>query len=767
MAASFEIEENFDRDSSFADDNPLPIGWSQSGSSPFFRVASGDIGLPAQSGSYMLWATTMGNTAAGTVIYTKPVALTAGNEASIEFYSYFPGYGSNPQLYNYGFTVLVGTEADVAKMSEIGSRAPGAKTEWEQHKFSFIPGSDGEYYYAIRIDGGQLAPGGMMMFDTFFFSGKDSEPEYNDPASTYPGMDQLEVDPDNLDLCIDLPYFENFSDPSHYDGKGVLPTGWTSTGSVIWCTANYQGLSAASGEWYMCADESSVERDERAYTPFFNLKKGVTYTIQFATHQEVTILDEYPGQVRISTINFKAGTQHDADFIPVQILAIQEDSPTSRWTEHTVTFCPAESGPYCFCFELEGQEYTGRAFVDNFRVSSPVDQARPEPAFAARGVFNLMNSNLVTMPGEPLRIVNNSEYATDFEWNTFGDEYNVLPNGDLDVFFTSTGEHAVELTATNSRGSRSTSKVYNVDYLDEPSEQIAMMNYDEEAYQFTRNNLLRFTTDADFDFVGGYNHFYRTIAEKYDFPATAKVDVSRITLWMSWLNYRPLYDGVNDQRILPFTVKIYGTDEQGNLDEEKLFGKLDTTMDAVFGGSGTNEINGRQITFDEPVKCEGPIYVVFEFSDELDMEPENSAFTRSYIGLNQVRHAHGTTSMYVKPYAVPEGSEAKVGEWCPVHELDRSFKGLGMCYQIWAAYNGTASVAIDRVGNIVFAARYMDGGINVSGTTEGEWLAVYTTDGKCVAMKQAGENVTVIPAAELPAGIYIVRGDKASAKFVK
>ncbi|MDE6243289.1 MAG: T9SS type A sorting domain-containing protein, partial [Muribaculaceae bacterium] len=50
---------------------------------------------------------------------------------------------------------------------------------------------------------------------------------------------------------------------------------------------------------------------------------------------------------------------------------------------------------------------------------------------------------------------------------------------------------------------------------------------------------------------------------------------------------------------------------------------------------------------------------------------------------------------------------------------------------------------------------------------EGEWLAVYTTDGKCVAMKQAGENVTVIPAAELPAGIYIVRGDKASAKFVK
>lgn len=768
MAASFEIEENFDKDSSFNNENPLPIGWSQKGSTTFYRVAAADYGQTAQSGSYIIWATTMGTSADGTVIYTKPVSLSAGNEASIEFYSCLPGYGNNTNLYNYGFTVYAGTEADVTKMSEIGKRAPAGKEGWEQHKFSFIPGTDGDYYYAIRINKGQLSPGGTMMFDTFFFSGKDIEPEYNDPASTYPGMDDLELDPDNLDLCVELPYYENFSDPTHYDGKGQLPIGWTTTGSVVWRTGSYKGLAGHSGEWYMVAPESTVDRDERAYTPFFNLKKGVTYTIEFASHQVVTILDEYPDQVRVTTINLKVGTQHDADFLPVTMLSVSEDSPNSRWSEHKVTFCPDQSGAYCFCFELEGQSYTGMAFIDNVRITSPVDTERPEPSFAARAIYNLMDSNLITMGDAPMRIVNNTRYATEFTWDTFGDEYKLLPNGDIDVFFTTNGEHSVELTATNSRGSRSTAKVYNVKHLDKPESQIPFMGYDDNDFHFSRNNLIRFNTDPEFDFVGGYNHYYRTFAEKYDFPAGARVAISQISVWMSWLNYRSFYDGVDDQRIRPFSVKIYGADAEGNLDETKLFGSLETTMNQVWGGSGTNEINGRDIVFPEPVNCEGPIYVVFDFSEEMDMDPRNPDISaRSYIGLNQVRHAHNITSMYVKPTAVPENSTAEVGKWCPVHDLDLSLKGLGMSYTLWASYDGVASIAIDSVGNVMFAAKYMNGAINVSGTTEGEWLAVYSTDGKCVAMKQASEGSTLIPAPDLPGGIYIVRGDKSATKFVK
>ena len=75
-------------------------------------------------------------------------------------------------------------------------------------------------------------------------------------------------------------------------------------------------------------------------------------------------------------------------------------------------------------------------------------------------------------------------------------------------------------------------------------------------------------------------------------------------------------------------------------------------------------------------------------------------------------------------------------------------------------------VAIDSDGNVLFAARYAAGAIEVSGTTEGEWIAVYTTDGKCVAMARADEGFTRIH-ADIPAGLYIVRGDKAAAKFLK
>ena len=45
-----------------------------------------------------------------------------------------------------------------------------------------------------------------------------SAAEYNDPASTYPGMELLEPDEENLPLCQELPLMENFSNPNHYDG---------------------------------------------------------------------------------------------------------------------------------------------------------------------------------------------------------------------------------------------------------------------------------------------------------------------------------------------------------------------------------------------------------------------------------------------------------------------------------------------------------------------------------------------------------------------
>ncbi len=953
-AADFEIEENFDNEASFSQGGDLPDGWSQNDIGNFTRRDSSEwYGYPAQSGNYII---AYGSQDGGGVLYTAPVKLAGGNKATLEFSAYMPG-GTPAFIRNFGLTIFAGTTANIEDMTQIGSRecmATPDGVQWESLKYEFTPDSDGEYYFAIRVDqNGGMNLGGYVFFDTFFFSGTEPESpdpidppgpgpdEPGDPVSTYPGMDMLEPDEENLSVCIELPYFENFSDADHYDND-VLPKGWKSTGSNIWRTANRDQLPAVSGDYYITTTETSTPRDERAYTPFFNLQKGVTYTLAFSTHQMSTLYDEEENIRRITIIRVGAGTQQDSEFIPVTMKEISIDNPAGTWTDHAITFCPAVSGPYCFCFELEGLPYSGIAAIDDVRITSAIDLARPAPDFVPKGIYSIFTSALLAIGDEPVRIVNTSEYAEQVEWKVpEGIVSNVLPNGDIDVFFTESGSYTFELTATNAKGTRTASKTIDVEYMGEaPENQIAVAGYDPNGtYFYNRDNLPRFSTDPEFDFVSGYNHYYNTYAEYYNLPENFDFALRQISVWMPWLNYRTTYGdpAVTDQRIKPFTVKIVGVDENGLPDEEHVFGRLDTTMKDAFGGTGTNELNARDIVFPEPILCKGPIFVIFEYSPELDLEPEIIEFTRSYIAIDLLKHSHKQTTMYVKPYNVPEDVMAEEGKWCPVHDFSRAYKGFGLGFELWtsapagAVYtapvtlqggkeaaiefqalipsnpgiadnrqlgvsvfagttpnlaemtkigtrepgaadeweamkfsftpehdanyyyalridnclthpdavmlldsfvftgsnpdddsaveiretfdNDTAFdaeavlprkwkqdnpanftrskssdfskiahsgeyvlamgnatqgsiVAIDSDGNVLFAARYAAGAIEVSGTTEGEWIAVYTTDGKCVAMARADEGFTRIH-ADIPAGLYIVRGDKAAAKFLK
>lgn len=950
---TFETHQNFDNDTDFDAGAVLPRGWSLAGAADLARGKGIDFGKEAASGEYVLGTA---DAKADGIIFTAPVNLAGGKEAGIRFMAYRPGSNDKNLLTycNLGLTVFAGTEADIAKMQQIGNVKPENKADWENLSFAFTPEADGEYFFAIRIDKGLIDPYGMLLLDSFIFTGTapggddpnppgpgpDDPDKPNDPVSTYPGMDLLEPDEENLSLCQELPYFENFSNGDHYDG-GVLPKGWTSTGSNIWRTASRINLPAVSGDYYITTIETSIPRDERAYTPFFNLQKGVTYTLAFSTHQTSTLYDEEENIRRITIIRVGAGTQHDSEFIPVTMKEISTDNPAGTWSDHELTFCPAESGPYCFCFELEGLPYSGIAAIDDIRITSAVDLARPEPNFVPKGIYNIFTSSLLAIGDEPVRIVNTSEYAEQVEWKIpEGLVSNVLPNGDIDVFFPESGSYTIELTATNAKGSRTTSKTLDIEHMDAASEdQMAVAGYDPNAsYFFTRDNLPRFSTDPNFDFVSGYNHYYNTYAEFYNLPDNYDFALRQISVWMPWLNYRNTYGDANitNETIKPFNVKIVGMDENGLPDENKIFGTLETTMKDVFGVSGTNELNARDIVFAEPVICKGPIFVIFEYSPDLDMEPEIPEFTRSYIAIDIVKHKHNQTTMFVKPYHVPDDVMAEEGKWCPVHDFSRAYKGYGLGFELWTSapagtiytapvtlqggkeaaiefqalipskssiidsrqlgisvfagtspnlssmtkigtrapgatdewekikfsftpendanyyyalridncmthpeavmlldsfvftgsnpdddsavvikenfdndvsfdaeaalprkwkqespanfsrnegseYDKTAHsgnyvigmgpstnsvVAIGSDGNIIFAARYAAGSIEVSGTTEGEWLAVYTTEGKCVAMARANEGFTRI-AADIPAGLYIVRGDKSAAKFLK
>lgn len=70
-----------------------------------------------------------------------------------------------------------------------------------------------------------------------------------------------------------MPYSQSFDNENgDYDGTSSLPEGWQSTGTMPFVTANMTALPAPTGEYYMITGESSAIRDERAYTPFFDMK---------------------------------------------------------------------------------------------------------------------------------------------------------------------------------------------------------------------------------------------------------------------------------------------------------------------------------------------------------------------------------------------------------------------------------------------------------------------------------------------------------------
>lgn len=774
QAAPFEAEENFDDATHFSQGGKLPDGWTQSAPADFQRNLGSYFGFGAHSGDYLIG---MANGQPSGVIYTNPISLLGGKEAGMEFRLLMPG-GMPASIRNLGLKVYVGTSADIAQMTELAARSAQANSSWAKMAVEFTPEADADYYFAIEITPGQLTGNcGAALFDSFYFYGEQKEEENPDPgpgedpdpnpgvASNYEGMDQLDPNEENEAYCMELPYFENFSDPAHYDGKN-LPAGWHSTGTRVWRTAAQNDLPAASGDYYMIIPENNMERDERAYTPFFYLKEGVVYTLSFASHQESTLYDSENGIRRITYVNVLVGTEQDAEFMPVTMEKISEDNPTGRWTYHDITFSPIKSGAYCFCFELEGLPFSGIAAIDDLKITSPEDLARPEAGFAVKGIHNLYNSCVLSMGEEPIRLINTSNYADRVEWETFGAEYTQLPNGDIDIFLPEDGEHAVRLKAINTKGERTSSKIFNVQHIGESQEFMALTGYEPNATMLGRNQQFVFATDPDWDFVSGFNHYYYVMAEYFQLPANSEFKINKISTWMDWLNYSESFYG--NQTVLPVNVKLVAADYNGRPDESRVFGSLTGTMASIFGGAGTNETNGRDITFPEPVTVNGPFFVIIEFSPALCIDSPDPNVIRSYIAFTMARHPHRQSTMYVKPYNVPEGSAAQIGKWNALSELDPGLKGLGLAFQLWASYEPKAgSVAINGAGEITFGATYDGAQICVSGTHKGEWIAIYTLDGKCVATQQADETLTTIPAASIPSGIYLVKGNNGCAKLLK
>ncbi len=740
-------------------------GWKIEGSK-LSRNTGDWFGLGADTPDYII----AGSSATSSdLIFTPVKKLAAGEACTIEFA--FNSPGGTPNIFNYGVKVYACSGQSIDSQIELLQTVNNAVTAgWKKVTVTYTPAEDGDVCFAIQpvpYSDSMADRCGFVGFDSFIIEGTCIAEGGNEGPED-PVVIELEPNEDHLSDCIDLPYLEDFNG-GNYDGTSYLPIGWNSTGSVTWVTSSHNAVPAVEGEYYMVAPHNTEsERDDRAYTPFMNLEAGKTYHIDFHVYMQGNRWNDFD-ILYLPELALTVGTEQEADFHNTIAVFSQE---CTTWVPQSYTFTPEKSGPYCFGLMLSGPVNSGYVFVDALKITSEGLMARVEPSFAVKGIYTLFDSDVtIAFRNHPVQMSNTSKYAETYKWTVEGAEPSTSTEQHPSFLFPEEGEYTVVLEATNSRGTRKTQRKINVQLLDEEvtgQHMLTLYNANQDNLIATGNTPV-FDTDPEGDFVTGYNHYYFDLAQRYDFSEDVPVYLDQLTLTITNRRFRGVTSFYDDQRIKPFSLVVYGSDENGALDETNVLGRLDTTIGEALGSSGLYSFEGKDIAFAEPIQVKGTFYIAFHFDRSMEVIPQDQTLGRSYISYQAFRHDHGETTLYAKPFDKPASSDAALNEWCTVDKLDSRLKGLGSYWHLWAkTNNGTSGVsAINPDGTIAFAAAFFGNDLNVSGTAEGEIVEVYNISGYRVAAAPANEGVTLIPASSLTPGIYIVRCGANAAKVVK
>ncbi len=756
----FDVTFDFEDDADFPDGANLPAGWKQDGT-PLKRTSGAPLGLSNHSGDYILGAA---SAKFDEVIYTPLYNLVAGKPYTLEFQYFLPG-GSN-FVYATGMEIYTSASQSMDGAVKVGAIKQDNYKDWTEFSVTVTPEADGDMCFALKFvnDYGMTTNCGAVGLDSFFISGTCY-------GSTQGGDDddpviELYPNEDNAGECIELPYFETFSDQTHFTGDSYVPRGWRSTGSVTWVTASVDALPAKAGQYYLITNHNTEgERDDKAYTPFFNLDAGTEYTVSYYVYMQGNDYNE-DGILYLPTMRFTVGTEHDSEF---HNTISKFSDRTNGWVKQEHKFTPEASGPYCFSFALTGPVNSGYVAIDDVQVSAPDLIARVEPAFAAKALYSLFdNSKTVLFEGQPLKIVNQTRFATSYEWSVDGAEPATSTEAEPEFTFPASGTYTVTLKATNPRGTRTTQHTYNVQLVgkDTKGDQPLSLYNSATDRLYERGETPAFSIDP-YDFITGYNHYYFELAQRFDLSDEIPVKLKQLSFYVTDRRYRGTTEFYDDQRTKPFSLAVYGSDANGNLDESNELGRIDTTIGEALGSSGLggNAPANHDIVFDTPIEATGTIYVAMIFDRSMEVVPQDSQLGRSYIATSVVRHGHGQSSLYVKPVDTPEGSKAETGKWTTVDALDSAFAGMSPYWMLWLnAYDDTNAIEGVAADNAAALTACFHGDtLTVGGVAEGTAVDVYNIAGARVASFAAPSAAI----AGLPAGIYLVKAGTQTVKTVK
>lgn len=479
-----------------------------------------------------------------------------------------------------------------------------------------------------------------------------------------------------------LPYTESFDNfGGNYDGTSMLPNGWIASGDEPFRTAKSSQTEAHTGTYYLVTIETTSPRVERAYTPFFEVEAGKTYELSYWTWMPGNSF--YPAQ---NTLTLTAGTEQEADFQTTKIYETTANTG-KNWVEHTAKYMATESGLVCFCFTLTtDDQLAGYVGIDDLSITAEDQEIPPSADFAVTSLSSLMTGTYCCYPGQKVKLTNLSKHATEYFWEMPGCVPETSTEAEPEVYFTSTDNYTIRLTARNKTGEATLTQDVAMEYIDYDTT-LALQTFESDSKTINRGFIPTYSTHTEFDWYSGVNHYYRQMAQRIDMPDTQTASITQLNYQLTNYSLIPSTSSTTwfRQQEVPMSIAFYG-ETDGHPDTSKCFGRYDSTIGKIVGMYGIGLSTFKSIELPKPVATTGTFYIAFEIGEEFLVDSPDWQIGRSQFAIEPIVHRSKETTMWVKPNSDEQTlayCPAAKDEWMLASDFNPEMAGWGLFLYVW------------------------------------------------------------------------------------